>query len=202
MALNVNPGNGTTNTGTLEATGGGTLNLGGGHHQHAAGPSSPRGSGSTVNLAGAGASTITGGTLTTTGGGVMYIDGSTLSGVTISAGSTVSTSEQQYHHPDRHRHQQRHDRAQLRGNTTDMNLSGCAALTADRRRLDRRCPTTSNNRIYGSGTDTLTVNSGATIQGSGQIGIGTGGYAFALTNNGHHRRQPVRRALDSAPAPP
>ena len=34
--------------------------------------------------------TINGGTLTTTGGGVMYIGGSTLNGVTISTGSTVT----------------------------------------------------------------------------------------------------------------
>ena len=40
------------------------------------------------------------------------------------------------------------------------------------------------NRIYGSGTDTLTVDSGATIQGSGQVGLGAGGNAFALTNHG------------------
>ena len=69
-ALYLNPGNGTTNTGTLEATMGGTLNLGG-SVTNTGGTILSTGSGSVVNLAGYSASTITGGTLTTTGGGAM-----------------------------------------------------------------------------------------------------------------------------------
>ena len=82
VALNVNPGNGTTNTGTLEATMGNMLNLGG-SITNTSGTILSTSSGSVVNLAGAGASTITGGTLTTTGGGAMYSNNSTLSGLTI-----------------------------------------------------------------------------------------------------------------------
>ena len=179
--MNVNPGNGTTNTGTLEATMGNTLNLGG-SITNTGGTILSTGSGSVVNLAGAGASTITGGTLTTTGGGAMYSNNSTLSGLTISAGSTVTTPDNTTTTLTGAITNNGTIALNSAGNTTSLVLNGGAALEM----TSGSSITMSNfvqNRIYGSGTDTLTVDSGATIQGAGQVGIG-GGYAFTLNNAG------------------
>ena len=87
--MQIAPTNTMTNSGTIEATNGATLNLmapvinTGGLIQAV-------GAGSLVELQG---STITGGTLTTSGGGVIQNSGTvTLSGVTISGGSTMQNS--------------------------------------------------------------------------------------------------------------
>jgi fibronectin-binding autotransporter adhesin len=181
VALNVNPGNGTTNIGTLEATGGNTLNLGG-SFANTGGTILSTGSGSVVNLAGAGASTITGGTLTTTSGGAMYSDNSTLSGLTISTGSTVTTSDNQTTTLTGIITNKGTIVLNSVGDNTNLVLSGGAAveLTSG---SSISLSGLFQNRIYGSGTDTLTVDSGATIQGAGQIGVG-GGNAFTLSNAG------------------
>jgi hypothetical protein len=179
-ALNVNPGNGMTNTGTIEATAGGTLNLAG-SITNTGGTILSTGSGSIVNLAGAGTSTITGGMLSTTDGGVMYSGGSTLSGLSISANSTVTTANNSVTTLTGSVTNNGTIALNSGGNFTDLALSGGAALEL----TSGSSIAMSNsiyNRIYGSGTDTLTVDSGATIQGSGQIGLG--GNAFALTNHG------------------
>jgi hypothetical protein len=88
--LNLNGGGGSvTNTGTLEATGGGTLQLLGAI-TNTGGAITANGSGSTVDVDGA---TVTGGTLNTSGGGVMQTESSAdLSGVTISSGSTYAAA--------------------------------------------------------------------------------------------------------------
>jgi fibronectin-binding autotransporter adhesin len=86
--LDVNAGNGgVTNTGTMEATGGGTLALRNAT-TNTNGVIQSSGTGSTVNVIGS----ITGGSLTTSGGGVIQSDsgGADLSGVTITAGSTYT----------------------------------------------------------------------------------------------------------------
>ena len=60
------------------------------------------------------------------------------------------------------------------GNYTDFYLSGGASVES----TTGSSISLSNgqyNRIYGSGTDTLTIDSGATLQGSGQVGFGPGG---------------------------
>ena len=148
--MTINPGNGATNTSLIEASGGGTLNLGG-SVTNTGGTILSTGSGSTVNLAGAGTSTITGGTLTTAGGSVMNSDGSTLSGLTISSGSTVSTANSDTTTLTGSRHQQGHDRAQL--------LQRLHQPDPQRRRRPgghRRGSLTLSgsiyNRIYGSGS--------------------------------------------------
>ena len=82
--LNVNQGNGgVTNTGTLEATNGGTLNLFN-TITNTGGAITASGTGSTVNIDDA---TVVGGTLNTASGGLLQTVGtSTLNGVTISDG--------------------------------------------------------------------------------------------------------------------
>jgi hypothetical protein len=93
-ALNVNPNGGTTNTGTMEATSGGTLELSGSTVANGSGLIQATGTGSTVELNDV---SITGGTLTSSTGGAIesvntWNSGSTptLTGVTISTGSTVN----------------------------------------------------------------------------------------------------------------
>ena len=89
VALQIAPSGLVTNTGTLEATAGGTLNLTGGTFNNNGGLIFSTGTGSIVNLGGA---TISGGTLTTSSGGVIENNGNaTLDGTTnsptISSGS-------------------------------------------------------------------------------------------------------------------
>ena len=85
--LNVNGGNGgVTNTGTLEATGGGVLQLFN-TITNTGGAITASGTGSTVNVDG----TIVGGTLTTASGGLMQtVSSADLNAVTISSGSTYA----------------------------------------------------------------------------------------------------------------
>ena len=92
VALQIAPSGLVTNTGTLEATAGGTLNLTGGTFNNNGGLIFSTGTGSIVNLGGA---TISGGTLTTSSGGVIENNGNaTLDGTTnsptISSGSTLT----------------------------------------------------------------------------------------------------------------
>ena len=180
VALQLNPGNGTTNTGTIEASAGGTLQLLG-SYANAGGTILSTGTGSVVNLGGA---TITGGTLTTSAGGEMFSSNGTLSGLTISAGSTITNQN---------------DNATLlqgaitnngtislasTGSLTDLQLGTGAALEI----TNGGSLTLSdnfNNRIYSTtGAGTITNDVGGTIQGAGQIGLGSGGNAFTLVNNG------------------
>ena len=84
------------------------------------------GTGSTVDFNGG---TITGGTLTTTSGGIIQNSGTaTLDGTTnsptISSGSTVTLLNSTSTTLLRDDHQQRHDRAELDGNFTDLHISG------------------------------------------------------------------------------
>ena len=88
QSLNVEQGGGAiTNTGTLEATGGGVLNLYGTVTNKTGGVITANGG--TVNVIG----TVSGGTLNTLNSGVMESSGGSadLSGVTISSGSTYTT---------------------------------------------------------------------------------------------------------------
>ena len=142
------------------------------------------GTNSTVNLAGTAASTINGGTLTTTGGGVMTSSGSTLNGVTISSGSTVTNTNG--------------GSTTLQGtitlsgptatlaeaatvNNTDLHIGGAVTLTGGG---SLTMSGSSANRFLGTGSDTLLNDTSNTIQGSGQIGINNSGFAFTLTNKG------------------
>jgi len=171
--LIVSPGTGgATNTTTMEASSGGTLDLKGGYTN--TGGLIEALAGSTVKLDGA---AITGGTLTTIGTGVMEsINTATLNGVTISKGST-------YLEPD-------NTNTVLQGtitnngniqlnssnNATDLRISGPVTLTGT------GTVTMGNNganRIYApNGTDVLTNKE--TIQGGGQLGVNSMG----LINSG------------------
>ncbi len=84
--LQLNGSGGVTNTGTLEATAGGTLDIQT-DVTNTGGTISAGGSGSTVNVA----ATVTGGTLSTSSSGLLQTAGSAvLNGVTISSGSTYT----------------------------------------------------------------------------------------------------------------
>ena len=180
VTLQVDPGNGTTNTGTFEATAGGTLSLIGGY-TNTGGTILSTGSGSEVNLSGA---SITGGTLTTSSGGVMYSGGSTLSGLTISTGSTITAENNTVTVLQGAITNNGTISLASVGNTTDLQLSGGAALEITNG-SSITLSNNFNNRIYGSNSsDTLTNDAGGTIQGSGQLGLGSGGNAFALVNAG------------------
>ncbi|HEX9170378.1 MAG TPA: hypothetical protein VF886_15880, partial [Roseiarcus sp.] len=164
--LQIAPSSAVTNTGTLEATGGGTLDLIA-TVNNAGGVVLGSGTSSVVEVNG---STINGGTLTTPSGGTVQNSGTAaLNGVTISSGSTftgvngsVTTAEGTVT-----------DRGTLlldsTGAFTDLSLSGAVTLTGG------GALTMSNqfaNRIYGTSAGAaLTVAAGSTIEGAGQIGI-------------------------------
>jgi hypothetical protein len=175
-ALTVNPGNTTANTGTLEATSGGTLNLVG-VYDNAGGTILSTGTGSTVNLDG---STIHNGTLTTAGSGAMLIGQSTLDGVTITAGSTATQQDNTVANLEGTITNNGTIAVNSGGNNTDLRISGAVTLTGSGTlSLDNR----SQNRVYGITSDAaLTNDVNHTIQGSGQFGIGSN--AFVFTNNG------------------
>ncbi len=189
VALTVNPGNGVTNTGTLEATGGGTLDLDDTYTNTGA-TIEAIGAASVVNLSAPFQTTvINGGTLTTTTGGVINNNGTTtLNGVTISGGSTLNalngssttlagtisigagatfTMKSSTANPA--------TKLILGSSSNMVTLSGGGTLAMSN---------SNTNQISGSGSNSLTNSLGNTIQGSGQIGLGSGGSAFALTNNG------------------
>jgi hypothetical protein len=67
------------------------------------------------------------------------------------------------------------------GSTTDFILSGSVALNGTG---TFQLSNSGNNRIYGNGGDSLTIGSQQTLQGAGQLGINSGGFAFALDNKG------------------
>ena len=165
--LYINTSNGTTNTGTLEATAGSTLSLYGDTYTNTGGTIQAVGSGSVVNLQHG--VTIKGGTLTTTGNGVIETvnaDSATLNGVTNTG--TVSV----------------HDNSTLTlagtvtnngslqlnsaGNVTNLDISGNVTLAGNGTVLMDNQP---NNLIRGaSGAGTEVLTSANTIKGSGNIG--------------------------------
>ena len=168
--LYINTSNGTTNTGTLEATAGSTLSLYGDTYTNA------RGTIQALNNSGAGSVvllqhgvTIDGGTLTTTGNGVIETvnaDSATLNGVT-NTGTVIA-----------------HDNSTLTlagtvtnngalqinsaGNATDLDISGSVTLTGNGTVLMDNLPTNLIRGASGAGTEILT--SANTIEGAGNIG--------------------------------
>lgn len=175
-ALAVSPSQPVINTGLLEATAGGKLNL-----QSAVtntgGTILAAGANSTVNLSG---TSITGGTFTTTAGGAINTSFNTLIDVAISPGSTLTIPSS--------------SSATLQGTIansgtiavgstggfgTDL-LIGAATVTltgggsiAMSNRTD--------NAIYSTAGGTLVNDTNNTIQGAGSIGLGN---AFTLINKG------------------
>jgi hypothetical protein len=181
--LQIGPTNPVTNSGTLEATAGGTLTLPVTVNNTATGLILASGSGSTVNLNNG---TITGGTLTTSSGGVIENTGSaTLNGTTnsptISTGSTLTLANDSSTTLMGTIDNNGTIAQNSTGGFTDVHISGTAAVdgTGVWSMSDNN-----NNRVYGSGTDTLQNGAGHTIEGSGQFGLGSGGNGFIFTNNG------------------
>jgi PEP-CTERM motif len=184
LFLNAGSGILGTNTGTLEATGGGILTIDN-NIDNAGGVIISNGSGSTVNVNGV---TIQGGTLTTESGGFMgtaggggrsILDGSTEGAITLSAGSTYTTAGGS----------QTGIIGTIKlGKSANMAV-GTATSTSGTLQL------TGAATIEGAGTVTMTganafiesaggsytLTNEATIQGYGQIGAGT---ELSLTNKG------------------
>ena len=143
-SLTINPSVGMTNTGTLEATTGGTLNLPVAI-TNTGGTILSTGSGSLVNL---NTGSVTGGTLTTTSGGTMYVGGSTLSGVTISTGTTATVQNDSVVTLAGRAHQQRHARAErLPAATPTSRLPAPSRTPAADRSRCQTCPTTTLSSV-------------------------------------------------------
>jgi hypothetical protein len=168
--LIINPSGGTTNTGTLEATAGGTLNL-----QDAVTNSGAtiqaNGAGSVVALFGA---SITGGTLNTSNGGAFQSFGATLSGLTNAGtlqilnnnavtlvGNISNTGSIQ---------------ALSNANVTEILASGTVTLSGGGTVV---LSDNNQNYIFGAAGSQL-INQNNTISGSGNIGNNT----LAFTNHG------------------
>jgi hypothetical protein len=176
-ALNVFPTNTVTNTGTLEATNGATLNLSA-TVTNTGGTIQATGANSLVELNG---STINGGTLTTASGGTVQNSGTaTLNGVTISNGSTFTAVNGSQTYLQGTFTNNGTIAQNSTGSDTDLILNHGITLGGTLAMSNNFA-----NRIYGNSSflDNALTNNG-TIQGSGQIGINSGSYAFTLTNNG------------------
>jgi len=168
-ALVIQTSNGTTNTGTLEATNGATLVLtgaSGGNFTNTGGTIRAVGSGSTVNLQSG--VTITGGTLTTSSGGLIETPGgtgATLSGLTnlgtytvvdsstTTLAGTITNSGTM--------------NVSSGGHTTEVRISGNVTLTGAGTLTLSNNP---NNFILGASTGTEVLTNQQTIQGAGNIG--------------------------------
>jgi hypothetical protein len=171
VPLTINTGTATTNSGRLEATTGGVLNLLGSYN---AGAKAATGTiladkSSTVNIGGAvnqstltsqdgGVTNVAGGsltnsTLTTRNGGAMYVGGGSLTNVTISAGSTATVP----------------------GGTTLGLGAGTLTLASAGTTLARLNigSVSPNNQIVVGGKVTLGGN--VTLGGGGQLGMTVGG---------------------------
>ncbi|MGD0567227.1 MAG: hypothetical protein ABSA78_02385, partial [Candidatus Sulfotelmatobacter sp.] len=180
-ALYIQTSGGTTNTGTLEATAGGTLNLDGSTVTNTGAgtiqANGVSGNNAVVNLENG--VTITGGTFTNNANGVIEVaNTATLSGTTISSGSTMNVLNG--------------SALTLVGTTTnngtialesvnggtDLILSGNVSLAGTG---GVTMSNNGNNIIEGGvATDVLTVGSNQVISGSGNIGNNS----MALVNNG------------------
>ncbi len=181
-ALVIQTSNGTTNTGTLEATTTGTLLLDANTITNTGGKiealgTTGSGNGAAVNLQNG--VVITGGTLTSNAFGIFNeVNSATLSGLTITAGTNVNI--------------QNNTALTLQGtivnngtiqlnssnNSTDLIMNGNVALNGTGKVT---MSNNGNNLIYGAvGADVLTVASTQTIQGSGNVGDNQ----MTLVNNG------------------
>jgi fibronectin-binding autotransporter adhesin len=191
VALVINTSGGTTNTKTLEATAGGTLQINGSSVTNTgAGTILSTGTSSVVNL---NAVTINGGTLTTASGGVMQAYGSTiLNGVTISANSALQIPDNQI--------------AELTagtitnsgtininssGDNTELQIVGGAVTLTGGGNI---VMTDKNqNYIFNSGAGTTLTNVNNVISGSGDIGNNqnlifvnqSGGIVDAVSSHGN-----------------
>ena len=166
LTISTNSG-GVTNTGTLEATAGGTLDLLETSVANAGGTILATGAGSTVNIGYE--ATIVGGTLTTAAGGAIDGTGGTVDGATISSGSTLTAANE--YGMTLQGTITNHGTIDVisTGNTTDLLISGDVSLTGGG---TVTLGNSAGNGISGAtGGETLT-NVDNTIQGAGQLGNG------------------------------
>jgi hypothetical protein len=175
--LFIQPGaGGVTNTGTLEATAGGRLDLRG-TYANTGGTINASGTSSVVALDGA---VIHGGTLTSSSNGLIEsINRATLNGVTIGAGTHYVTPNNTITVLQATIINNGTIALNAGLNNTDLQISGPVTLTGT---ATLNLANNPNNRIYAlNGSDVLT-NKG-TIQGAGQLGVGRMGLVNAGTIN-------------------
>ncbi len=181
-ALVIQTSNGTTNTGTLEATTTGTLLLLGNSITNTGGKiealgTTGSGNGAAVNLENS--VVITGGTLTSNAFGIFNeLNTATLSGVTITAGTNINISNNTALTLQGTIANNGTIQVNSSNNSTDLVMNGNVALNGTGKVT---MSNNGNNFIYGvAGTDVLTVASTQTIQGSGNVGDNQ----MTLVNNG------------------
>jgi fibronectin-binding autotransporter adhesin len=172
VELLINPNGGTTNSGTMEATAGGTLEIRGASVTNTGGTILSTGTNSVVDLNGV---SITNGTLTTASGGLMQAyGGTTLTTVTISTGSTLNVLDNNTVNLGAGTITNNGTISEnSAGNTTELNVTGSTTLSGI------GTLTMSDhvqNYILGGGTFT----NNETIQGAGTIGNAN----LTLVNNG------------------
>jgi fibronectin-binding autotransporter adhesin len=167
-ALTIQTSNGTTNSGTLEATAGANLILNGDTYTNTTGTILSSGTNSVVTLEN---NTVNGGTLNTASGGVIAAAGTpTLNGVTNKGTYQVPNSQNTTIEGTITNTSTGVIQLNGGGNDTNLILGGTSVtLTGGGTVTMDNSP---NNRIYGAvGSDVLT-NVNNLIQGSGNIGIG------------------------------
>ena len=169
-ALFIQTSGGTTNTGTLEATNGSVLQItgaSGGNVTNTGGTIKAVGSGSVVQLTGG--VVITGGTLTTTtGGAIQGIGTATLSGLTISSGSSYQVNNNTTTFLNGTITNKGTITLASAGNGTNLELAGNTTLTGTG---TVTLSNISQNFIFGSAANGSTVlTNQETIQGAGNIG--------------------------------
>ena len=164
------------NTGTLSATNGGTLFVGGGVYENGAGGTIQAvGAGSTVALGSD--SRVVGGTLTSSGGGRITATNveQYLNDVTLGSGSTLAVVNDYLHLSNGFTNNGTVNlgvNSDLRGDTAVTTIGGSGAIVLDNSQ--------GSARVFGQGASQLVVGSGQTTSGAGQIGIDQG----AITNTG------------------
>jgi hypothetical protein len=178
--LYIQTSNGTTNTGTLEATAGGTLTLYGNTVTNTGGTiqaigTSASGGAAAVNLQNG--VTVVGGTLTSNQYGAFYdLDNVTLSGLTSTA--TINVNNNTALNLVGTIVNNGAINLNSAGNATNLVMQGNVALNGTG---TINLSNNSNNQIYGAaGTDVLTLASTQTIAGAGNVGANQ----MTLVNNG------------------
>jgi hypothetical protein len=160
-SLTLNASGGTTNTKTIEATSGGTLNLNGDVVTNTGAGTIVAGSGSTVNLENG--VTVVGGSLTGTGNFV-ELNSATLSGLTNASTVIVNNNTTMLLTGTIVNNGQIQENSS--NNTTEIQLTGNVTLNGTGTLVMSNNP---NNYIFGlSGNDVLT--NASTIEGSGHLG--------------------------------
>jgi len=180
--LVIEASNGTTNTGTLEATATGTLLLLGNSITNTGGKieaigATGTGNGAAVNLENG--VTITGGTLSSNAFGVFNVlNTATFSGLTLSTGSNVNIENNTALNLQGTIVNNGSIQVNSSGNGTDLIMNGNVSLNGTG---NVTMSNNGNNFIYGAASaDVLTVASTQTIQGAGNVGDNQ----MTLANNG------------------